>query len=281
MNYRHIYHAGGLADIIKHTALCLILKRLQEKEAPFCVIDSHAAIGLYDLEAPEAQKTGEAKSGAVPFMALPENEFLRPLRDAISARNPASAPGVPLRFYPGSPALIRHFLRAQDRLVAIEKHPEDAVQLRRFIRDDPQVQIHQRDAWEALGALIPVPEKRLFLFIDPPFEQRDEMEAAVTAVVKAHARASHALIALWYPIKDMVTIAQLHDQLSASGIKKILRADVAFGPEPVPVKMNGSGMVLINPPWQLDAQLKSAYAALAPLLAPGTPPAAISWITGE
>jgi 23S rRNA (adenine2030-N6)-methyltransferase len=274
VNYRHIYHAGGLADIVKHLALCLLLRRMQEKETPFCAIDTHAAIGLYDLDSSEAMKTSEAQRGVFPFLALPPAPEFLPLLACIREGNPEGGS----RYYPGSPFMIRHFLRAADRMIAVEKHPEEAKALRQLLKDTGQIQIHERDAWEALGALLPVPEKRLFVFIDPPFEQRDEMDQAFEAIRKAHARASHGVIALWYPIKDAVSIGQMQERFAASGIRKILRADVAFSAHFKPDTLNGCGMIIINPPWKLDEALSAAYGTLMPLLEAGAPAAKIDWI---
>jgi 23S rRNA (adenine2030-N6)-methyltransferase len=274
MNYRHAYHAGGLLDLVKHLTLSHILKRLALKPAAFCVMDTHAAAGLYNLRGEEAQKTNEASIGAFAFLRLPEHPALAPLKDAIARHNPDGE----TRFYPGSPAIIRHFMRDDDRLIVIEKHAEEAEKLRRFLRGDPQVHLHLRDAFEAMKALLPVPEKRLLVFIDPPYEKPDEMDAAINAIRAAHARVSHGVYALWYPLKDVVATGQLHDRLAATGIPNILRADVAFSKDPLPGKVYGSGMILINPPYQLEDDLREAYAALKPLFGDGAPGAKVEWL---
>lgn len=284
MNYRHIYHAGGLADIVKHITLIHMMKRLVEKPAAFCVVDTHAAIGLYNLSLPEARKTGEAEQGVIPFCRLPAHPALDDFQALLKKHNPelgfgAAFTPAALRLYPGSPAIIHAFLRDADRLVAVEKHPEDAKGLKLFMGADKRIHIHQRDAWEAMAALIPPPEKRVLVFIDPPFEKTSEMDDAFTAIVKSHQRCTHGIYALWYPIKDMVSIGRMQERFAGCGIKKILRADVYYRKDFLPNHMNGCGMVIINPPWQLEESLREAYGLLRPLLDKDAPAAKIEWLS--
>ena len=277
MNYRHIYHAGGLVDLVKHITLSILLKRLCQKPAAFCVIDSHAALGLYDLTDEQTQKTGEAALGIHAFSKIIDPSSQQALADFIAVLN-AYNPDQPYRFYPGSPAIIRHFLRDQDRLLTIEKHPEDAVTLRRFAKNDERIHVHVRDAFEGLNALIPVKEKRLFVFIDPPYEQPNETAQCLDAIANIQHKAQHAMIALWYPIKDVVATGRMHEQLVHAGYKNILRADVPIAAQAYDGKLYGSGMVIINPPFQVDEELKKAYNALYPLLESGTPKPIIEWL---
>lgn len=273
MNYRHHFHAGSLADLVKHITLSHLLKRLCQKPAPYCVIDTHAAAGLYDLRAPDATKTGEADAGILAYQKLPPHPAHQPFNDALHACG--------TNVYPGSPAIIRHYLREQDKLIAIEKHPEDALKLQDALAHDARIHIQTRDAWGAMRALIPTPEKRLLVFIDPPYEQPDENEQAFKAIKTAHTKMSHAMFALWYPLKDAVETGILQERFASSGIKKILRADVPFSNKILPNKMNGSGMIIINPPFQIEDDLRAAYGALTPLCAPDTKPAIIDWLAGE
>lgn len=273
MNYRHHFHAGSLADLVKHITLSHLLKRLHQKPAPFCVMDTHAAAGLYDMRAADAGKTGEAEAGIIPYLKLPQAPSHAPFNDVLAKHGS--------HLYPGSPAIIQHYLREQDKLVAIEKHPEEASKLQSTLGYDARVTIHTRDAWDAMKALIPTPEKRLLVFIDPPYEKPDENEQAFAAIKAAHAKMSHAMFALWYPLKDAVETGVLQERFAASGIKKILRADVLFSNKALPSKMNGSGMIIINPPFQIEDDLRAAYSALAPLCAPDTKPAIIDWLATE
>lgn len=282
MNYRHIYHAGGLADLVKHITLTHLLKRLVEKPAAFCAIDTHAAIGLYNLTLEQARKTKEAEQGVIPFCRLPPHPALAEFQQILKTHNPALSFGPDSKapqIYPGSPAIIRHYLREADRLIAVEKHAEDAAALERFMGHDARVNIHARDAWEAMQALISTPEKRLLVFIDPPFERPDEMDQAFANIQKAHAKATHGIFAFWYPIKDAVSVGKMQERFAASGIKKMLRADVIYKKELLPERMNGCGMLIVNPPWQLDVALRDAYTLLQPLFEAGAPAARIDWLT--
>jgi 23S rRNA (adenine2030-N6)-methyltransferase len=277
MNYRHHFHAGSLADLVKHITLSHVLKRLCQKPAPLCVLDTHAASGLYDLQHDDATKTGEADAGIIPYLKLPHHSAHEPFNAVLKRINE----GGTSRYYPGSPAVIRHFLREQDKLVAIEKHPEDVETLKNALGRDRRITIQCRDAWQAMRALIPTPEKRLLVFIDPPYEQPDENEQAFAAITAAHAKMSHAGFALWYPLKDAVETGIIQERFAHCGIKKILRADVPFSNIALPKKMNGCGMILINPPFQIEEDLKAAYRALMPLLPAQTKPAIIDWLAGE
>lgn len=273
MNYRHHFHAGSLADLVKHITLSHLLKRLVQKPAPFCVMDTHAAAGLYDLSAPEASKTGEADAGIIAYRNLAPHRAHTPFNDVLNAMDD--------NVYPGSPVIIRHYLREHDKLLAIEKHPEEALKLQAALGHDPRITIHTRDAWEAMRALIPTPEKRLLVFIDPPYEKPNEHLQAFTAITAAYAKMNHAIFALWVPLKDAVETGRLHERFAHAGIKKILRADVSFSNTVLSDKMNGSGMIIINPPFQIEDDLRAAYDDLLPLCAPDTKPAIIEWLAGE
>ncbi len=273
MNYRHHFHAGSLADLVKHITLSHILKRLRVKSAPYCVMDTHAAAGLYDLRAPDAIKTGEANAGIFAYQKIPPCPAHDPFNQVLIA--------VGKDTYPGSPAIIRQALRQQDRLIAIEKHPDEAVKLRLALGNDTRISIHTCDAWGAMRALIPTSEKRLLVFIDPPYELANESEQAFNAIKTAYAKMNHAIFALWIPLKDAVETGVTQERFARSGIKKILRADVPFSNKTVPDKMNGSGMMIINPPYLLEDDLRASYDSLMPLFEQGTRPARIDWLTGE
>lgn len=264
MNYRHIYHAGNICDVVKHAVLSLIIDYLRIKETPFCVIDTHAGIGLYDLKNPNAEKTGEAKDGILKFLDAPHvpelNSYISVLKKMNIEWNGQSSKGF--RYYPGSPLLAVHMLRPQDRLVACELHPEDASELKRQLFPYKQAQTHHRDGYEALGAFLPPTEKRGLVLIDPPFEVVDEFERLTKAITSAHARWPQGIYLLWYPIKDRPAIWRFHESLVATGIPKILAAEFIYRPETDHESLNGSGLILINPPWKVDEKLKSIFAAL-------------------
>lgn len=282
MNYRHAYHAGGPADIVKHIILTHIVRRMGDKPTPFCVFDIFAGAGGYDLHSDFAAKTNESREGVFPFIKLRESAALAPLQSILKHYNPGLAFGsedaANLKTYPGSPAMILQHLREGDRLIAVEKHPEDSEKLRRFFRDEKRVQVHARDAAEALHALVPPPEKRLFIFADPPYERADELEMALKALIEAHARARHAVIALWYPVKDPIAVNMLHEKFLGADFEKILRIEVPFYEDILPDRLNGSGMLLFNPPWKIEEEIGAALKELRPLFAVKAPLPVIEWL---
>lgn len=263
MNYRHIYHAGNICDVVKHASVALILKALRQKDTPFAVLDTHAGVGRYDLEDPRAQKTQEAEAGIRRLCAAFEAQDNLPpfLADYLGVVRDLNV-GREIRFYPGSPLLIRAMMRPQDHLTACELHPEDVQDLRALFSKDKQAHIHNRDGYEALGALLPPQAGRGLILIDPPFEKTDEFAQLQKAVVKIHQKWAQGIIAIWYPIKDRAAIWRFHEALIATGIPKIMIAEFLYEPEIRGDKLNGSGLILVNPPWKIDESLADLYAAL-------------------
>lgn len=282
MNYRHAYHAGNFADVVKHVVLCLLVEHLKRKDKAFRVIDTHAGVGLYDLASPEARKTGEWRGGIGRLLQAdlspPAAELLKPYLDAVRAVN---EPGEFSR-YPGSPMIVRHLLRRQDRLSASELHPADAARLKVLFDGDFQVRVMQLDGWLALGAHLPPKEKRGLVLVDPPFEADSEFERMVDGLRKAHRRWPGGVYALWYPIKDRGAVAAFRRALADSGIAKIL--DVVFEirpPSPEP-RLDGSGMIVVNPPFTLERDLAAVIPALQGLLALEEPSGwSLDWLAGE
>lgn len=282
MNYRHAYHAGNFADVVKHVVLCLLVEHLKRKDKAFRVIDTHAGVGLYDLASPEARKTGEWRGGIGRLLQAdlppPAAELLKPYLDAVRAVN---EPGEFSR-YPGSPMIVRHLLRRQDRLSAAELHPADAARLKALFDGDFQVRVMQLDGWLALGAHLPPKEKRGLVLVDPPFEADSEFERMVDGLRKAHRRWPGGVYALWYPIKDRGAVAAFRRALADSGIAKIL--DVVFEirpPSPEP-RLDGSGMIVVNPPFTLERDLAAVIPALQGLLALEEPSGwSLDWLAGE
>lgn len=282
MNYRHAYHAGNFADVVKHVVLARIIEYLKRKEAAFRVIDTHAGIGLYDLASGEAEKTQEWRSGVGRLVGrnLPPNveALLQPYLEAVGLTHAGEA----LAEYPGSPLIARRLLRPQDRLFAIELHPEDAARLKDLFAGDVQVRVLGLDGWLSLGAHLPPKEKRGLVLIDPPFEEPGEFDRMADGLVKAHRRWPGGVYALWYPIKDRGAVATFREQLARSGIPKIL--DISFdirAPSPEP-RLDGCGMVVVNPPYTLKAEMKALLPVLSGLLSEG--PGArfdIRWISQE
>lgn len=282
MNYRHAYHAGNFADVVKHVVLTRLVEYFKRKDKAFRVVDTHAGIGLYDLASPQARKTGEWQGGIGRLMQaeLPPSvaDLLRPYLDAVRAVNREGA----LARYPGSPLVVRHLLRRQDRLSAIELHPEDAEVLKALFEDDFQARVMQLDGWLALGAHLPPKEKRGLVLVDPPFEEEGEFERLAEGLRNAHRRWPGGLYALWYPIKDRGAVAAFRRALAESGIPKIL--DVAFeiGPPAREPRLDGCGMVVVNPPFTLEQELATIFPALHKLLAVQEPSCwSLDWLAGE
>jgi 23S rRNA (adenine2030-N6)-methyltransferase len=272
MNYRHAFHAGNFADVVKHAVLALLIERMQAKDTPFRVIDTHAGVGLYDLAASEAQRTGEWHAGIGRLWGAKRppalDALLRPYLAAVAAANGAPEP-APLTRYPGSPWTARHLFRKQDRLTAVELHPEDARALEAQFAGDVQVRTIALDGWLALGAFVPPKERRGIVLVDPPFEQPDEFGMMLSAFVEAHRKWPTGVYALWYPVKDLTAVDRFRLGLSKSGIRRLLRAELTVRERNTEGTFNGTGLVVCNPPWQFAGTLRSLLAGLVPLLADG------------
>lgn len=280
MNYRHAYHAGGAADVFKHVVLTLLVETLLAKDKPFCVVDSHAGLGRYDLAGTEAQKTGEYRDGIGRVLAaggaLPDAfpaAYLRIVR--------GMNPGGEAVAYPGSPWLARALMRPGDRLVLAELHPEDAAALRRLFRADPQVAVHHRDGYEALGALLPPAERRGLVLVDPAFEVTDEFARMTASLRQAHARWPGGHYALWYPIKHRAPVDRFHGDLAMTGIRRILAVEMTLYDDGPPDRLNGSGLVIVNPPWRLDERLAAVLPPLQRILAQDGGATRIEWLVPE
>jgi 23S rRNA (adenine2030-N6)-methyltransferase len=282
MNYRHIYHAGNFADVFKHAVLTLLVERLKDKPAAFAVLDTHAGAGLYDVESAEAQKTGEFARGFGQLgLGRGEGQGGLPAELALYLAAVRSAnPSGGLRFYPGSPRLVRALLRPQDRLTACELHPGDAASLKRLFARDPQVQVHHRDGYEALGALLPPKEKRGLVLIDPPFEEPGERRQAAQALARAHARWPQGIYAIWYPIKAEAEARLFHGELANTGIRRVLAAEMTLRARGNPEVLNGCGMAIVNPPFRLEETLGRVLPGLhAKLAAEGG--TRVAWLAAE
>jgi 23S rRNA (adenine2030-N6)-methyltransferase len=270
MNYRHAFHAGNFADVVKHAVLALLIARLKQKEGAFRVIDTHAGVGLYDLAADEASRTGEWREGIGRLWGQPLEpklaELLAPYLATVAAANEGKAT---LARYPGSPWIARHLFRPQDRLTAVELHPEDAKALETLFAGDIQVRTIALDGWLALGAFVPPKERRGLVLVDPPFEERDDFETMLSAFATAYRKWPTGIYALWYPVKDLAAVDRLRVSLSKTGIRRLLRAELTIRERDAAGTFNGAGLVICNPPWKFAAALADLLAGLAPLLAHG------------
>ncbi|WP_295814843.1 23S rRNA (adenine(2030)-N(6))-methyltransferase RlmJ [uncultured Nitratireductor sp.] len=266
MNYRHAYHAGNFADVVKHAVLVRIVEYLKHKDKAFRVIDTHAGIGLYDLTSQEAQKTGEWRDGIGRLVdANVDNEtanLLNPLLAAVHAVNQDGS----IQHYPGSPCLVRHLLRKQDRLTAIELHPQDAACLKQTFSGDFQTRVIELDGWLALGGHLPPKEKRGLVLIDPPYEKEDEFERIVARLRKAHARWPGGIYAIWYPIKKHETIKAFRDNLAGSGIADTIDIRLELRAPSTEPQLDGTGMIVVNPPFVLHEEMNVLLPVLARIL---------------
>ncbi len=265
MNYRHAYHAGNHGDVLKHVVLLACLDHLKQKPAPFAVLDTHAGRGFYDLGGDEAMRGGEWRAGALRLWAWREAPACV---QAYVAALHAANPDGDLKIYPGSPALIAGALRAGDRLAACELHKADAAAARRAFRAARNVHVHARDGWEALGALLPFPERRGLIVIDPPYEAPDELARAARAVRAAHAKFNGGMVLWWRPLKDESALARADAEALAHG-GEALRIDLAIAPPTVEGPLTASSLLLVNPPHTLAATLAEAGPALAERLGGG------------
>jgi 23S rRNA (adenine2030-N6)-methyltransferase len=262
--------------------LVRLIEYLKLKDKPFRVIDTHAGLGIYDLSGVAAQKTGEWRDGIGRLLDMPAEgaafDLMVPYLSAVAAANPSGG----LKYYPGSPLIVRGLLRRQDRLTAIELHPEDAGQLGGLFAGDYQVRVIELDGWLALGAHLPPKEKRGLVLVDPPFEQAGEFDRLAGALAKAHRRWPGGIYALWYPIKDRQAAARFAGQLRKSGIPKIL--DIRFGirPPSSEPRLDATGMIVVNPPYTLEAELRALLPALMAALAesPGAE-WSLEWLAAE
>jgi 23S rRNA (adenine2030-N6)-methyltransferase len=270
MNYRHAYHAGNFADVLKHAVLALVIEHMKLKAAPFRVIDTHAGVGLYDLGAEAAQKTGEWREGIARVMdaSFPPAAAaaLAPYLDVVRQLNAAGG----LRRCPGSPYLARALLRDGDRLIVNELHPEDQHALKQLFARDRQVKVMALDAWTAVKALLPPPERRGIVLIDPAFEQPGELERLVDALEEGARRFATGTFLLWYPIKESRPVAAFRRKVAALGLPKALAVELTIRRrDDEEGRLGGAGLVIVNAPFTLAANLETLMPELARVLAQG------------
>ena len=258
MNYKHIYHAGNFADVAKHVGLTYCVGALQRKDAAFFVLDSHAGRGYYDLQAPEAQKSGEAERGVQRLIQTSIGmPALAGYFAAIRARH-----GKRLARYPGSPALIASSLRPQDRALFVELLPAEARAAEREIESLGRVRTEIGDGYAALKAFLPPDERRGLVLIDPPYESLDELKLMLQAFAEAYRRWPGGIYLMWYPIRSASQRRMVHARFEALRLPKMLFADLAVHPDDAGVGLAGSGLMIVNPPYGADEYLTQAYAAI-------------------
>ena len=270
MNYRHSYHAGNFADVLKHTVFALVLEYMKRKEAPFRVIDTHAGAGRYMLTSPEASKTGEWQGGIARLIGpdakpLPARvaRYLQPYLDVVRRENAGDTLGV----YPGSPAIALGLMRREDTLIANELHPQERLLLEDAIGGDRRAKLMALDAWVALKALLPPKERRGVVLIDPPFEEKDEFDRMAAGLAQGLQRFATGVYIAWYPIKDTKPVARFYTEVAALSLPKSLRVELMLQRPTDPDRLNGCGLVVVNPPYTLEAELAAVIPELSRRLA--------------
>ena len=278
MNYRHAFHAGNHADVLKHLVISRIIALLSRKEAPLAYLDSHAGVGLYDLQGDQATRTGEWLEGIGRLWDAPDlPETTADYFGVLHDLNPDGA----LRYYPGSPELARQLTREQDRVLLNEKHPEDGQLLKDNMKGDRRVAVHLGEGWHVPRALLPVAEKRALLLIDPPFEKADELERCVTALDEAIGRMRQTVVAIWYPIKDERQLKRFYQGLQKSSAPKLLRVELFVHSPDDATRLSGSGLAIANPPWGLEDELRQLLPWLASKLAQSKGDWRLDWLVED
>jgi 23S rRNA (adenine2030-N6)-methyltransferase len=261
--YRHLFHAGNFADVFKHALLTRLLLLLGRKDKPFCYIDTHAGVGVYDLSHPWARKLAEYEDGIGRLWKRVDiPELLLPYMEAVRAENP----GDELRFYPGSPRIARRFLRPGDRMVVSELNKDDCAALAILFEGDRQVVVRQVDGYQALKASLPPRERRGLVLVDSSFDRSGEFTRLVEALESGHQRFATGVYALWYPLMEPATMHGFERALVATGIRKILQLELGVLPEGWTISLRGCGLVVVNPPFGFDAQAKPLLDWLRPVL---------------
>lgn len=278
LSYRHAFHAGNHADVFKHLVLTLVIRALLVKEKPFVFMDTHAGAGRYHLGSGMARKNWEYESGIHRLWSQPDPpEAIQHYLAAVRTTNPGKA----LTWYPGSPRIVRHFLRPRDRMALCELHPNEALLLAREFQGDQQVRVEPMDGYAALKAWLPPRERRGLVHLDPAYELKDERRRLLEALAEAHHRWATGIYAVWYPIQDRATADDFLRRCKRLGIPRVLVAELTVLNEE-PLHLIGSGMLLINPPWQLDERLNQTLPWLWETLSVGGAGGwRTQWLTGE
>lgn len=264
MNYLHDYHAGCAADVFKHLILLALIDALKKKDSAFCYIDTHAGGGIYDLTGESAQKTGEYLEGIAKLINQPvENKLLQHYVSLVQkCNNEISDHKTQLQFYPGSPSIVRSELRIHDRMLIMDFKKPVYDQLKTIFAKDKQTQVHHYDGYLGLKAFLPPKEKRGLVLIDPAYEDIDEFKLLIQHIDTAYHKWSTGIYAIWYPIKNRKQINLFHKDLINLNIPKILISEFCPWPDDVPTRLNGSGIIIINPPWQIENVISPALKEL-------------------
>jgi len=253
LSYRHSYHAGNFADLLKHTSLVYLLDYLNKKDKPYCYLDTHSGAGLYDLSSSHAAKTGEFSEGIARFaQSQPQHPHLQRYAQLIRRINS----GTELRLYPGSPYLASLLTRPTDRLLLNELHSTDHKYLVELLGQDKRCHIKQMDGFALMKASLPPKEKRGLILIDPSYEKKQDYTQLIQALVSAYKRFATGTYAIWYPVINRQDTEAWMQKLVATGIPKLLRVEHCPYPDTSGQGMTGSGMLIINPPYTFADDFK-------------------------
>ncbi|KXI23924.1 23S rRNA (adenine(2030)-N(6))-methyltransferase RlmJ [Photobacterium sanguinicancri] len=278
LSYRHSFHAGNHADVVKHIVQSLILDSLKQKDKPFVYHDTHSGVGRYDLQDERSEKTGEFLQGIARIWSRDDIPAeIAPYIDAIKMLNDSEE----LRYYPGSPKVASAQIRGQDRMVLTELHPTDFPLLLQEFRGDRQVKIYKEDGFTRLKGSLPPKERRGVVLIDPPYELKREYMDVVKAIRESHKRWATGTYAIWYPVVYRENIDKMIKGLEDTGIRKILKIELGVEPDTEERGMTASGMIVINPPWKLESQMKAILPWLQHAISPVTGFNTVEWIVPE
>lgn len=261
LSYRHSFHAGNYADVLKHIVLVEILQHLAKKQKAFEYIDTHAGAGLYHLASVQAEKLREYRNG-IGRLSVADWPELADYLSVIAAVNPDQG----LTYYPGSPVIAQHFMRPQDRSWLYELHPQDAELLLQNMHKDRRVRVMHEDGLKGLLSLLPPVSRRGVVLVDPSYEIKSDYDAVVQTIVRAYAKFATGCYAIWYPVVERSRISRLETQFINSGIKNIQRFELGVTADSAQRGMTASGMIVINPPWQLMATMNSLLPKLVSTL---------------
>ena len=283
MNYRHAYHAGNFADVLKHVVLMMLVEHLKKKPAPFFYLDTHAGAGTYDLSLGESQRSGEYRNGIGRLLELPESVLPAEVQAYVQLVRACAGPGrSAITAYPGSPLIVSRLRRPTDRIVLAETHAKEAQALRSALGRGKLVSILESDGYAALKAHTPPRENRGLVLIDPPYESDLEFDHVLAALETGYERWPTGTYCVWYPLTERAAPLRFRRNLERSGLRKVFGCTLSIMPEDSPVGLRGSGLVIVNPPWLLDERLAELLPDLHRLLVPedagGT---SAEWWAGE
>ena len=278
LSYRHSFHAGNHADVVKHIVESLIIESLKNKEKPFIYHDTHSGAGRYDLTHEWSEKTGEYKEGIARIWQRSDcPELIQSYLDAVRSVNKDET----LHYYPGSPRVARALIREQDRMTLTELHSSDFPLLLQEFRRERQVRMHNEDGYKRLKANMPPKERRGVVLIDPPYELKTEYQDVVDGIKDAYRRWATGTFAIWYPVVYRANIDLITQGLEDLGIRKILQIELGVAPDSEERGMTASGMIVINPPWKLKQQMEEILPWLQECIAPETGHHFVEWVVPE